>query len=167
MENRVAHLLHPAIFSEPTKLEVAKPEVDVAFIALQSELVNVHNPEQSSEIGLRLLELLIDLLHQFARHGLLAEPAESVELSLVLDVGQEILLQRTRTLQPVLELSPLLHDLRDLAPAEEAALLEVVELVHHALQTVLHHVRHGFPYQHRQLRQLQWIHERCCVAFRA
>lgn len=166
MENRVAHLLHPAIFSEPTKLEVAKPEVDVAFIALQSELVNVHNPEQSSEIGLRLLELLIALLHQFARHGLLAKPAEGVELSLVLHVGQEVLLQRTRTLQPVLELSALLYDLRNLAPAEETTLLEVVELIHHALQPVLHHVRHGSSLRTPSTEATAAETERCCLVFR-
>jgi len=130
------------MFSDPAKLEIAKPEIDVALVALQSELVNLYDPKQAGDIRLGHLQFLVALLFQFPRHGLLAELAESVELSLILNIGQEILLQRTRTLQPVLEFSPLLHNLGDFEAVEETALLEVVKLIYHALQSVLHHVRH-------------------------
>ncbi|KAL6992756.1 hypothetical protein U1Q18_010871, partial [Sarracenia purpurea var. burkii] len=54
----------------------------------------------------------------------------------------EILFERARTLELVLELPSPLHDLGNLAARELASALEVVELVDHALELELYHVRH-------------------------
>ena len=61
-------------------------------------------------------------------------------MSLVLDVGQEVLLERAGPLEAVLEIAALLDDLGELAACEEAAPLEVVELlVDHSRAYICHH----------------------------
>lgn len=134
-----------------TKLKVPKPEINVALVAHNRKPININNPDNSGVVRNRLLPLLLllvdndnPLVLELPRDRLLPESAERVELSLVLDVGEVVLLERTGALEAVLELPALLDNLGDLAAREEAATLEVVELVHHALEAVLHYVRHFF-----------------------
>lgn len=73
----------------------------------------------------------------------LTEFPEPVDLLLVVDVEEEVGLEGGGALEPVLEVAAAGDDAGELGPGEEAAAVEVVELVGHALQPVLDHVRHG------------------------
>ncbi len=142
LEKKKFHLFHPSILSLPAKLKVPKPQIYIAFKPRNSELENLGDSGHAGIVRNRHFHLLFSLGLELTRHRFLPESAERVELSLVLDVGQVVLLERARPFQTVLVLAALLHDLGDLAASEDFELLEVVELVHHALQPVMHHVSH-------------------------
>lgn len=136
------YLLHSPIPSPPAKLKIPKPQIDIALEAHNGEPVNLYDPGDAGEVRYGLLHLLVAFGLEVTSHRLLPEAAERVQLSLVIDVGQVVLLERARALEPVLVLAALLNDLGYLPARKEASYLEVVELVHHALEPVLHHVSH-------------------------
>lgn len=118
----------------PTELEVPKPEVDVPLVSENGEAVDAEDAADAGGVGDGVLPLL--------GGRLLAELAEGVEVGLVVDVGDEVLLEGAGALETVLELTPLLHDLRDLSTIEEASALQLLQLVCHPLESVPYHVRH-------------------------
>lgn len=64
-------------------------------------------------------------------------------MALVVDVGEVVLLEGGRALEAELEVTAALDDGGDLGSSEEAAALEVVELLGHPLHAELDDVRHG------------------------
>ncbi|XP_028077797.1 probable LRR receptor-like serine/threonine-protein kinase At3g47570 [Camellia sinensis] len=106
--------------------------------------------EVGRRIGMEEVEML-------SSHSLLAEYPKSFKLLLIVYVGYEVLLERAWTLEPVLELPSLLHNLCNPALREKSLALEVVELVHHALELVLNRVRHSYA--------LDYLHRHCEMAF--
>ena len=138
------YLFHSPILSLPTKLKVLKPRLNISFVSHHGESVYLHDSRDRGKIGDRFghLGLLLALSHEFTSRSFLTELTEQVQLSLVVDVGKEILLERRRSLESVFKLAALLYYLGDLAASEETTPFEVVKFVYHALETVLNYVRH-------------------------
>ena len=136
------YLLHASILAFPTKLQIPKPELDISLKPVRRETINLKNPRDAGEIGDRFLHLLVAFLLHLSSHGLLAEKTQRIDLLLVVDVRFEVALEKARTLEPVLELAPLLYNLGDLEAREETSPLEVVELCDHSFEPILYHVRH-------------------------
>ena len=164
-----AYLLHPAVFLVAAELEVAEPEVEVALEPDGGHPVDVEDAEDAGDVGDGLLPLLLGfilllplppasllvvaaasaitglviLVSGGAYDGALAEVAEGVEAELVGDVVEEVLAERGVAAEAVLEVAALADDVGELSAREEAPALQVVQLVRHPLQAVLHRVRHG------------------------
>ena len=138
------YLSHSPILSLPTKLKVPKPKLNISFVSHHGESIYLHDSRDRSKIRDRFsrLGLFFALAHEFTSRSFLTELAERIQLSLVVDVGNEILLERRRSLESVFELAALLYYLGDLAASEETTPFEVVKFVYHALETVLNYVRH-------------------------
>lgn len=150
------------------ELEVAEPEVEVALEPDGGHPVDVEHAEDAGDVGDGLLPLLLRfillplppaslvvaaasvvlgllvlLVGGGAYDGALAEVAEGVEAELVGDVVEEVLAERGVASEAVLEVAALADDVGELGAREEAPALQVVQLVGHPLQAVLHRVRHG------------------------
>jgi len=162
----VAYLLHPAVSLVAAELEVAEPEVEVALEPDGGHPVDVEDAEDAGDVGDGLLPILLGftllplpptnlvvaaanlvlgllLVVGGAYDGALAEVAEGVEAELVGDVVEEVLAERGVAAEAVLEVAALADDVGELGAREEAPALQVVQLVGHPLQAVLHRVRHG------------------------
>lgn len=154
------NLLHPAVALLAAELEVAEPEVEVALEPDGGHPVDVQDAEDSGEVGDGLGPLLLPLLPLFAilvrvvilvgvgrvrrgaYDGALAQVPERVDAEQVGDVVEEVGLARGVTAEAELEVAAAAHDLGELGAGEEAPALEVVELIGHPLEAVLHRVRH-------------------------
>ena len=150
-----------------TELEVTEPEVEVPLVPDGGHPVDVEDAEDSGDVGdgllpllgLALVPLLLLLLLAAvvvggvsivvggvgggSYDGALAEVAEGVEAELVGDVVEEVGAERGAASEAELEVAAAADDLGELGAGEEAPALEVVELVGHPLEAVLHGVRHG------------------------
>mmetsp|Transcript_78259 Transcript_78259/g.221251 ORF Transcript_78259/g.221251 Transcript_78259/m.221251 type:complete len:306 (-) Transcript_78259:16-933(-) len=119
----------------------AQAEVDVlvpeAHVRLELERAAVEDENEPLDSGEVADALRLPL------QGLLAAAAEALERHLVADVVQVVLGLALPLLEAVLEVSPALDDVLDLRLVEDLLPPEVVELLHHVLEDLLHMVRHG------------------------